>query len=71
MPVNQLTFVVFIIHQLAEAWGKPAPQIYGELTKTGIINDYILPHYDTLHALGREYLVQDITEFVHEREARQ
>ncbi len=29
--------------------------------------DYILECYDTLHTLGTEYLVEDITEFAKEK----
>ena len=34
-----------------------------------VLDDYVIPHYDTLHTLGQEYLVEDISDFVKEREA--
>lgn len=32
-----------------------------------VLDDYIFACYDTLHTLGIEYLVEDITEFVKEK----
>ena len=37
------------------------------LNSTGILDDYIIKCYDVLHTLGKEYLVEDITEFVREK----
>ena len=34
---------------------------------SGILDNYIIPGYDVLHTLGKEYLVEDITEFVREK----
>ncbi len=56
-----LTFVVFVIHALAEAW-KVAPQkAYAILSKSRVLDDYVISHYDVLHTLGKSYLVEDIT----------
>ena len=64
---DELSFTVFLIHQLAEAWDKAPSEVYQILKDSGILDDYILPCYDTLHTLGSQYLVEDITEFVRER----
>ncbi|MDR3224951.1 MAG: DUF3791 domain-containing protein [Clostridiales Family XIII bacterium] len=37
------------------------------LLETDILDGYILKCYDTLHTLGAEYLVDDLTEFTRER----
>jgi hypothetical protein len=60
-------FSVFLIHRLAERWGKPVPETYSILNKTGILDGYIIKCYDTLHTLGTEYLVEDLTEFAREK----
>lgn len=39
-------------------------EVYEILDSTGILDDYIIKCYDVLHTLGKEYLVEDITEFV-------
>ena len=64
---EELTFTVFLIHKLADAWNKAPSDVYKILKDSGILEDYILPCYDTLHTLGSQYLVEDITEFVRER----
>jgi hypothetical protein len=69
MTRPSLDFSVFLIHRLADKWGKPTPEVYRVLVDTDILDGYILPSYDTLHTLGTEYLVEDITDFARERGA--
>lgn len=63
---KELTFVVFILYALGEHWNMTTPEVYEILNTTGILDDYIIKCYDVLHTLGKEYLVEDITEFVRE-----
>ena len=63
---KELTFVVFILHALGQHWNMTTPEVYDILNSTGILDDYIIKCYDVLHTLGKEYLVEDITEFVRE-----
>lgn len=63
----ELTFVVFILYALGEHWKMTTPEVYEILSTTGILDDYIIKCYDVLHTLGKEYLVEDITEFVREK----
>lgn len=64
---KKLTFVVFILHALGQHWNMTTPEVYEILNTTGILDDYIIKYYDVLHTLGKEYLVEDITEFVREK----
>ncbi len=64
---KELEFSLFVIYQLAERWNKTPPDVYKILNDTGILDDYIIACYDTLHTLGGEYLSEDITEFVREK----
>ncbi len=64
---KELTFVVFILHALGQHWNMTTPEVYDILNSTGILDDYIIKCYDFLHRLGKEYLVEDITEFVREK----
>ena len=64
---KELTFVVFILYALGEHWNMTTPEVYEILNTTGILDDYIIKCYDVLHTLGKEYLVEDITEFVREK----
>ena len=45
-------------------------QAYARLQRVGVMDDYIISCYDVLHTLGSEYLVNDITELVKQREAK-
>ena len=64
---KELTFVVFILYALGQHWNMTTPEVYDILNSTGILDDYIIKFYDVLHTLGKEYLVEDITEFVREK----
>ena len=64
---KELTFVVFILHALGQHWNMTTPEVYDILNSTGILDDYIIKCYDVLHTLGKEYIVEDITELVREK----
>ena len=67
MGEKELSFVVFLLYQLSEAWNMIPSKVYAKLKEADIINGYILPCYDTLHTLGGQYLVDDLTELMQER----
>lgn len=69
MGAKEMSFTVFLIHQLAEAWNKTPAEVYAVLESTGILRSYIVPCYDTLHTMGSQYLVNDITSFAIEKGA--
>lgn len=56
-----LVFIVFMIHALADAWHLPPQRVYAILNDSQILDKYLIAHYDVLHTLGKEYLVEDIT----------
>lgn len=64
---KELRFIIFLLYSLAENWNVSPAQVYQILFTTGILDEYIIPCYDVLHTLGKEYLVEDITEFVNEK----
>ena len=67
MERKELTFTIFLIHQLSEAWNKTPAEVYSILKRGNVIEDYIVPCYDVLHTLGSKYLVEDITGLIAER----
>ncbi len=67
MEKEVLTFVIFLIHILAESLNKSPTTVYKLLSKSKILDTYIIPSYDVLHTLGRQYLIEDITSLVKER----
>ena len=66
---EELEFSVFLIHQLSYAWNKTPVKVYEIVNKTGILDNYIIRCYDVLHTMGEQYLVNDITDFVREKES--
>ncbi|MCL2426137.1 MAG: DUF3791 domain-containing protein [Oscillospiraceae bacterium] len=64
---EQLKFSVFIINQISNSLEKPPSVVFNYLAESGVLDDYIIGCYDSLHTLGREYLVEDITGLLHDR----
>lgn len=67
---KELSFSVYIIHNLAHEWGVSPSSVYKTLNDTHIMDDYVLGCYDILHTQGKQALVNDITEFVREKGVR-
>ena len=65
---RELEFAIFCIENIAAKLGVSAEKVYDALTeKSDILNDYIIPEYETLHTQGKEYIVDDIIDVMHER----
>ena len=64
---KELDFSVFLLYSLASKWKKTPADVYQILDSTGILDSYIIPCYDVLHTQGKEYLVEDITEYAREK----
>ena len=64
---NELTFSIFIFYSLSDSWNTSPAEVYKVLNSSRILDGYIIEAYDVLHTLGKEYLIEDITEFANER----
>lgn len=65
---RELEFAVFCIENVAARLGKPSDKVYRALAGNGdILNQYIVPCYESLHTQGRDYIVNDILEVMQER----
>jgi hypothetical protein len=64
---KELEFSIFVLYSLADKWRKTPVEVYKILNSTGILDNYVIGCYDVLHTQGKEYLVDDITEFVKEK----
>ena len=64
---KELDFSIFMLYSLASKWGKTPSEVYKILNSTGILDNYIIACYDVLHTQGKEYLVEDITDYVREK----
>ncbi len=66
---RELNFSIFMLYSLADKWKMTPAAVYKILNSTGILDNYIIPCYDVLHTQGKEYLVEDITEYAREKGA--
>ena len=67
MTKNQLGFAVFCIENVAEHLGLNGGEVYEMLTRDSkILDEYIIEHYEPLHTQGKEYIVNDIVEYMQE-----
>ena len=65
MNDRELEFVIFCIENVAIFLGENAQEIYNMLTKeSDILYDYIVPEYEMLHTQSKEYIVNDIVDFM-------
>ena len=65
MTAEHSFFTVFCIEALAEDLNTTGDVIYKMLTeKSDILDNYIIPCYDSLHTQGKNYIVQDIKELM-------
>ena len=64
---KELSFSIFMIYSLADKWNMTPVAVYNILNTTGILDNYVIACYDVLHTQGKEYLVEDITDYVREK----
>lgn len=66
---EQLEFSVFCVENVAERLKIKGDEAYQLLTeKSNILKEYIIPHYEILHTQSKEYIVDDIIEFLQDTE---
>ena len=66
---KELEFAIFCIENVSSFLGRDGGEVYKLLTEeSDILNSYILPEYEMLHTQSKEYIVNDIVEFIKERE---
>jgi hypothetical protein len=67
MNSDQLNFAIFCVESIAEKLGKSGDHVYRLLTKdSSMLDQYVLPGYDALHTQSKEYIVNDIMEYMRE-----
>lgn len=67
MNNNEVEFSIFCVENVATKLGIPGQEVYELLTeKTNILDEYIIPNYEILHTQSKEYIVNDIIEYMKE-----
>lgn len=62
---DELEFVVFCVENVGQKLGKTGDEVYRLLTKDSrILEDYIIPNIEILHTQGKDYIVEDIVEYM-------
>lgn len=67
MNEENFSFIIYMIHELADSWKMLPSQVFKILKKSGCLDNYLIPHYDVLHSLGTQYLIDDIGTYVKQR----
>ena len=57
-----VTFVSSCVESVAEALGLKASEMYKRMEKVGLITEYIIPSYETLHTESRSNVTTDLIE---------
>jgi len=67
MNRKEMDFAVFCIESIADRLKLNGAQVYEMLAEASdILDTYIVAHFEPLHTQGREYIVNDILEFMEE-----
>ena len=67
MNFDKVEFVTYCIGNLSRRLGLTAGEVYRRLKQAGLLTGYIVPSYDVLHTFGKEYLMEDLTEYMKEK----
>ena len=68
MNEETFSFVIYMLHACAHAWGRSPADVYHALTRAGCIQDYLVPLYDVLHTMDTRAEVADIEEYLWQTE---
>ena len=67
MNTTNIGFITYIIGNLSRRLGIPQKEVYQKLKTSRILSDYIIPSYDVLHSFSKEYLMDDLTNYMQEK----
>lgn len=67
MDKDTVEFATYCIGNLSSRLGLNARDVYERLKTSGILNGYIVPSYDVLHTFGKEYLMEDLIDYMREK----
>ncbi|MDO4224036.1 MAG: DUF3791 domain-containing protein [Acinetobacter sp.] len=57
---KHLEFILFCIDFIAQKLEQSPDVIYQKLRDSGLLQDYIIAHYDVLHTQDKDYIIDDI-----------
>lgn len=68
MAAEQVEFVTYCIGNLSRRLDMSQTEIYNMLAKSGILREYIIGAFDVLHTFGKDYLMDDLIDYMREKE---
>lgn len=68
MDENSFSFTIYMIHACANRCNVAPSRVYQALKRSGCLDWYLIPCYDILHTQSTDYVVQDIEEYLEERD---
>lgn len=67
MNNDEVEFSIFCVENVAAKLGMSGDKVYQLLTEgEDILDEYIIPNYEILHTQGKEYIVNDIIDYMKE-----
>ena len=67
MNIAILDFATYCIGNLSRRLGISSYEVYQILKSSGILTEYIIPCYDVLHTFSKEYLLEELTDYMKEK----
>ena len=67
MNYDNVDFITYCIGNLSRRLNLSPTEVYHRLKQSGILYGYIVPSYDVLHTFGKEYLMEDLIEYMREK----
>ena len=67
MSTEHIDFITYCISGLSDRLSISQKVVYKKLKQSGILTDYILKGYDVLHTFSKEYLLDDIEDYMREK----
>lgn len=65
---QELEFILFCVDFVAQKLNQSPDVIYDKLKSSGLLQDYLIDNYETLHTQSKEYIVDDIIGVMKERD---
>ncbi len=66
LETRRTEFAVFCIENVAERLKISGKDVVDELAKTNGIKGFLYPSYEALHTQGKEYIIGEILEYIHQ-----
>jgi hypothetical protein len=63
-------FTTYILNEFAREHDLTTPEAFGLLDGFGIVDGYVMRHYDVLHTLDTRYVVEDLDELLKIRQGQ-